>query len=529
MVGLIERLTGQLIVSCQPVVDGPLDRPDFVVGFALAAEASGAAGLRIEGLANLRAVRAATGLPIIGIVKRQIPSSPVFITPELADVPAIAAAGADIIAFDATLRPRPVSVEAMTAAIHGAGRLAMADCATAAEARPRSPPASTSSGPPSPVIPAGGCRRPPTSLLVSDCARLGRPVFAEGRYRTIDQVKAGIGAGASAIVAGSAITRPEYVDQRGSWRRCIRPTARRYRRPRPVPPGRRSSRSSPSISAGPRRWSPSSPAGTILASERLATPREKGAEAWLDAIAERAADWRGRFAAAAVAVTGLVKNGRWSSLNPAVLPIPPGFPLVDELTKRLDVPVTAMNDARAGAWGEYRHGAGKGCDMVYLTVSTGIGGGIVLGGRLVVGRRGLSGHVGQMLVGLGGENLRFEDIASGGALRREALDGRPRRRQRSDLRRGRRRRGLGGAAHPAIRRPPRPRPPLAADARRSRLFRNRRRRRPRSRLSSTVSATSSRSSPTSSGRSSDRRPSAPIPASSASPISVSGSRLKTGG
>src|SRR5215468_84091 len=100
---LLERLTGQLIVSCQPVVGGPLDRPDFVVGFARAAEASGAAGLRIEGLANLRAVRAATALPIIGI--------------------------------DATLRTRPVTVAVMTAAIHGAGKLAMADVATSADAK----------------------------------------------------------------------------------------------------------------------------------------------------------------------------------------------------------------------------------------------------------------------------------------------------------------------------------------------------------------------------------------------------------
>jgi len=111
----IERLTGGLIVSCQPVIGGSLDRPEFVVGFARAAEASGAAGLRIEGLANLRAVRAATALPIIGIVKRPVPASPVFITPERSDVAALAEAGADIIAFDATVRPRPESVKDLLA------------------------------------------------------------------------------------------------------------------------------------------------------------------------------------------------------------------------------------------------------------------------------------------------------------------------------------------------------------------------------------------------------------------------------
>jgi len=73
-----------------------------------------------------------------------------------------------------------------------------------------------------------------------------------------------------------------------------------------------------------------------------------------------AADWRGRFTTAAVAVTGVVKDGRWSSLNPEVLPIPSAFPLVHDWRAVLDVPVTAMNDAQAAAWGEYRHGAGKG-------------------------------------------------------------------------------------------------------------------------------------------------------------------------
>lgn len=420
MVGLIERLAGQLIVSCQPVVGGPLDRPDFVVGFALAAVASGAAGLRIEGLANLRAVRAATELPIIGIVKRQIPSSPVFITPELADVAAIAAAGADIIAFDATQRRRPVSVAAMTAAVHGAGRLAMADIATAAEAKAAVAAGVDIVGTTLSGYTGGRVPDTPDLALVSDCARLGRPVFAEGRYRTVEQVTAGIAAGASTIVAGSAITRPEHVT---AWFVAAVHSAYRDAQSATVP----GSAAKPveavlAVDLGGTKTLVALVAGSdVLASERLATLKGNGAEAWLDAIAEHAADWRGRFAAAAVAVTGLVKDGRWSSLNPAVLPVPPGFPLVDELSKRLDVPVTAMNDARAGAWGEYRHGAGKGCDMVYLTVSTGIGGGIVLGGRLVTGRSGLSGHVGQMLVSLGGENLRFEEIASGDALRRDAL------------------------------------------------------------------------------------------------------------
>ena len=63
----LQRFASSLVVSCQPVPDGPLDHPEQVVGFALAALASGGRGLRIEGIANLKAVRAATDAPIIGV------------------------------------------------------------------------------------------------------------------------------------------------------------------------------------------------------------------------------------------------------------------------------------------------------------------------------------------------------------------------------------------------------------------------------------------------------------------------------
>jgi predicted NBD/HSP70 family sugar kinase len=153
---------------------------------------------------------------------------------------------------------------------------------------------------------------------------------------------------------------------------------------------------------------------------RIATPAEGGPQAWLDAIAGASDAWRGGFAVAAIAVTGLVAGGRWWALNPQTLSIPPGFPLVEELQRRLGVPVQALNDAQAAAWGEYRFGAGQGCDLVFVTVSTGIGAGMVLGGRLLIGRRGLAGHLGQLRCGEGVEAPWLEHLASGTALAHDA-------------------------------------------------------------------------------------------------------------
>lgn len=166
--------------------------------------------------------------------------------------------------------------------------------------------------------------------------------------------------------------------------------------------------------------------GACLESRRIATRTGAGAEQWLDALVQAAAPWRGAYATAAIAVTGRIAGGRWYSFNPDVLPVPAGFPLVEALARRLGVPVRALNDAQAAAWGEYRFGAAQGCDAVFITVSTGIGGGLVLGGRLVTGHRGVAGHLGQYRGGAGVDGPWLEHLASGGALARAAaLAGHP--------------------------------------------------------------------------------------------------------
>src|SRR4051794_39193883 len=130
----IAELAGGLVVSCQPVPGGPFDTIEGVLAFARAASSAGARALRIEGAENVAAVAEALDLPIIGLIKRDLPDSPVRITPFLEDVAALAAAGAAVIAVDATDRPRPMPVGALLNTARAAGALAMADCATLADA-----------------------------------------------------------------------------------------------------------------------------------------------------------------------------------------------------------------------------------------------------------------------------------------------------------------------------------------------------------------------------------------------------------
>lgn len=125
---ILTQLKNGLIASCQPVDDGPMDSPEIVAAMAKASVIGGAAGLRIEGIENLKAVRAVVDVPIVGIVKRDLPDSPVRITPFLQDIDDLYHAGADIIAFDGTDRVRPTTIEACARRIQELGVMSMADC-----------------------------------------------------------------------------------------------------------------------------------------------------------------------------------------------------------------------------------------------------------------------------------------------------------------------------------------------------------------------------------------------------------------
>jgi glucokinase len=105
-----------------------------------------------------------------------------------------------------------------------------------------------------------------------------------------------------------------------------------------------------------------------------------------------------------------------------------GFPLAEELSRCTDLAVRVENDGIAAALGEWHHGAGRGTrNMVYLTVSTGIGGGAVVDGRLLRGHKGIAGHIGHMKMAQDGPVCHcgvvgcFEALASGTALKQRAM------------------------------------------------------------------------------------------------------------
>ena len=122
---------------------------------------------------------------------------------------------------------------------------------------------------------------------------------------------------------------------------------------------------------------------SVIETHKMPTPRGGDPEQWLIALFDAIAGWKGRYDTVGVAVTGIIDDGCWSALNRKTLDIPDRFPLTATIARLSGCDaVLAANDAQAAAWGEYRFGAGAQQDMVFLTVSTGIGGGIVVNGQL---------------------------------------------------------------------------------------------------------------------------------------------------
>ena len=208
---VLSQIQYGLIASCQPVDDGPMDKPEIVSAMAQASVAGGASGLRIEGVDNLKATRPFVNIPIIGIVKRDLPDSPIRITPFLQDIEDLANAGADIIAVDGTSRPRPVDIESAVKKIHEMGCLAMADCSNLEEGLYCQKlgfdiVGSTMSGYTGGLVP-----EEPDYQLVKDLKAAGCFVMAEGRYNTPELAKVAIEIGADCVTVGSALTRLEHI------------------------------------------------------------------------------------------------------------------------------------------------------------------------------------------------------------------------------------------------------------------------------------------------------------------------------
>lgn len=158
---------------------------------------------------------------------------------------------------------------------------------------------------------------------------------------------------------------------------------------------------------------------------QIHTPQNPTADALDTALAEIITQFQGRFERVSVASTGIIQNGILTALNPKNLGNLAFFPLAQSIAKHTDKPITLLNDAQAAACAEYLHNNDVE-NFAFITVSTGVGGGIVLNRKLFTGTNGIAGHIGHSLADPNGDLCGcgrvgcVEAVAAGRAIARDA-------------------------------------------------------------------------------------------------------------
>jgi len=218
---IITQLKNGLIVSCQAEKDDPFNSPELIATFAKAAQRGGAKAIRTEGIENIRAVRRATALPIIGIVEGYFSDGWVCITPDFKDVENIIAAGADIVALDVTARKRPNGKDGIEFFDDMRDHFDVpfvADVATFEEgiraAELGADMLATTLSGFTPYTEMNSKDFPDVQLIEHLSRAVKIPVIAQGKVWTPEQAKETLQKGAYAVVVGTAIARPTNMTKR---------------------------------------------------------------------------------------------------------------------------------------------------------------------------------------------------------------------------------------------------------------------------------------------------------------------------
>ncbi len=396
----LESLEGRLIVSCQAVEGDPFRDSVAMARFARAAEMAGAAGIRVNGVEDTRAVREAVKLPLIGIEKATMPDGRILITPTYDAAKALVEAGADLIALDFTVRGQSCDAAERLRRIRADLRVpVLADIATeeeadAAQAEGADAVLSTMRGY---TAETAGVTKFDPLFIERLVARLQIPVLAEGRIDSPDDARAAIAAGASSVVVGTAITRPRDIAQRfvaaveGEFR-----AAHRGGCVAAIDMGGTNTKYGLVSRKGELLWSALEPTPAASGAGGLLEHLRAAAARMIQEAAERGVEVR----ALGIATAGWVDSARGVIVYATdTLRGWTGTPVGEILKDALKLPVFVENDANALALAEKRFGSGRGLsDFLVITLGTGVGGGCVVGGELRRGAHFVGNAIGHLSI-----------------------------------------------------------------------------------------------------------------------------------
>lgn len=220
---MINRLKGKVIVSVQAMPSEPLYQEKCMIAMMQSVVKGGAGGLRVAGERDVKNAKKLFDIPVIGLTKPDvIPANwqeIVYITPTLDEVIKLVDAGADIIAFDGTMRKRPnnAKLEDLIKYIKINKRISMADISTLEEGQNAQKSganilSTTLSG--YTQFSQNRGDEPDFELLKQLVENTDLPVVLEGRIWEPEQVNKAFELGAHCVVIGSAITRPQLITKR---------------------------------------------------------------------------------------------------------------------------------------------------------------------------------------------------------------------------------------------------------------------------------------------------------------------------
>jgi N-acetylmannosamine-6-phosphate 2-epimerase/N-acetylmannosamine kinase len=381
-----------LIVSCQASTGDAFRDSDAIARFAKAAVDGGARGIRANGPEDIRAIRAAVAVPVIGLHKAVVDDGKILITPTFEAARGLALAGADMIAVDCTARgQRRGALELVRAIREQLHVPVLADIAETSEAV-----AAVAAGADAVSSTMRGYTDETRHItvfqpefirdLIRNCPV---PVLAEGRINTPAEARAALRAGALAVIVGTAITRPHtitkwFVDAMSPLPESVVA----------IDMGGTNTKFGLVSSTGALRFQGSSPTPFSAGSKALLEHLQRTVEQVLTAAKGEPV----RPAAVGIATAGWVdpQTGRvvYATEN---LPGWTGTAIAESIGGACGLPVAVENDANALAVGESVFGAARGVrNFICVTLGTGVGGGCFVDGKLIQGAHHLAnafGHI----------------------------------------------------------------------------------------------------------------------------------------
>jgi len=401
---LYPTLRGRLVVSCQTWDNSAFRDPACMARFARAAVEGGAAGIRADSPEEIRAIRQAVSVPIIGIYKVMQDDGRILITPSFEAAQQLVEAGANLVALDCTSRGQHYGALERLRRIKKELRLpVLADIATVEEAIQ-----AAEAGADAVLSTLRGYTPDTAQARAFDPAFIAQlvqsvnvPVMAEGRVETPQQACEALDAGAYAVIVGTAITRPAMITHRFV---SILLTRQRGLDP---------DRTFIGIDLGgtSTKFGLVNNRGDLLFHSATPTPWKEGRDSLLSHLKqvvseclEEARPRAIRPEAIGLATAGWVDPEKglvvyatenlpgWTGANPA-----------SYLHEAFDLPVATENDANAMAVAEKHFGAAKAAsDFVCITLGTGVGGGCYIGGRLNRGSHFFANALGHIRIEAGG-------------------------------------------------------------------------------------------------------------------------------